>query len=144
MSATAFAVRSTYHTTLQKSPGQLVFGRDMIFNIEHIANWEYIRASKQKIIKKNNRIENSSRIPHNYSVGDKVMLRKGSENKYEQPYSGPHTILYVGKNGTVCLQIGAVVDTVNIYRIEPFKEAPSSIHGGECNMCPSNRMRKCS
>ena len=130
LSATAFAVRSTYHTTLKKSPGQLVFGRDMIFNIEHIANWEYIRASKQKIIKKNNRIENSSRIPHNYSVGDKVMLRKGSENKYEQPYSGPHTILYVGKNGTVRLQIGAVVDTVNIRRIEPFKEAPSSIHGG--------------
>ena len=33
LSATAFAVRSTYHTTLMKSPGQLVFGRDMIFNI---------------------------------------------------------------------------------------------------------------
>ena len=33
LSATAFAVWSTFHTTLQKSPGQLVFGRDMIFNI---------------------------------------------------------------------------------------------------------------
>jgi transposase InsO family protein len=28
LSAAAFAVRSTYHTTLQKTPGQLVFGRD--------------------------------------------------------------------------------------------------------------------
>ena len=35
LSATAFAVRSTHHITLQKSPGQLVFGRDMIFNIQH-------------------------------------------------------------------------------------------------------------
>jgi hypothetical protein len=54
LSATAFAVRATYHTTLQKSPRQLVFGRDMIFNVEHTANWEYIRARKQRLIKKNN------------------------------------------------------------------------------------------
>jgi transposase InsO family protein len=52
LSATAFAVGATYHTTLQKSPGQLIFGRDMIFNVKHTANWEYIRARKQKIIKK--------------------------------------------------------------------------------------------
>ena len=41
LSATAFAVQSTFHTTLQQTPGQLVFGRDMIFNIKHKANWEY-------------------------------------------------------------------------------------------------------
>jgi len=141
LSATAFAVRSTYHTTLKKSPGQIIFGQDMIFNIEHIANWEYIRANKQKIIHKNNILENSTRSPHDYSVGDKVMLRKGSENKYEQPYSGPHTILHVGKNGTVCLQVGAIIDTVNIRCIEPYKEAPSSVHGGECNMRYSRKRR---
>ena len=60
LSATAFAVRSTYHTTLQKSPGQLVFGRDMIFNITHKANWDYIRQRKQGIINKNNKQENNS------------------------------------------------------------------------------------
>ena len=48
LSATAFAVRFTFHTTLQSTPGQLVFGRDMIFNIQHIANWEYIKQRKQK------------------------------------------------------------------------------------------------
>jgi transposase InsO family protein len=42
LSATTFAVWSTYHTTLQKTPGQLVFGRDMICNVQHTANWEYI------------------------------------------------------------------------------------------------------
>jgi transposase InsO family protein len=35
LSATAFAVRSTFHTTPRNTPGQLVFGRDMIFNIKH-------------------------------------------------------------------------------------------------------------
>lgn len=141
LSATAFAVRSTYHTTLQKTPGQLVFGRDMIFNIEHLANWEVIRARKQGLIQKNNAYENAKRIPHTYTEGDKVMLKVGTEHKYEQPYSGPHHILQVFNNGTVCLQMGAVVDTVNIRRIEPFKEAPSSIHGGECNMRRSKRKR---
>ena len=36
LSATAFAVRSMFHTTLKKSPGQLVFGRDMILNIQYL------------------------------------------------------------------------------------------------------------
>jgi transposase InsO family protein len=93
LSATAFTVRSTYHTTLQKTPGQLVFGRDIIFNVQHTARWEYIWQRKQKLIKKNNKNDNAKRIPHTYNVGDKVMLRKGSENKYKKPYSGPHSIL---------------------------------------------------
>ena len=59
LAATAFAVRSTYHTTLKKTPGQLVFGRDMIFNIQHVANWELIRHYKQDCINKNNKAENA-------------------------------------------------------------------------------------
>ena len=43
----AFVVRSTYHRTKHKSPGQLFFGRDMILPIEHIGNWRYIRQRKQ-------------------------------------------------------------------------------------------------
>ena len=65
LSATAFAVRSTFHTTLKQSPGQLIFGRDMMLNIKHEANWEFIRQRKQSIIDKNNEAENathSSRI----------------------------------------------------------------------------------
>jgi len=103
LSATAFAVRSTFHTTLHKSPGQLVFGRYMILNIKHTANWDYIRQRKQKIINKNNQRENSKRVEHHYQEGDKVLLRRGTENKQEQPYTGPHTILTVADNGTVRL-----------------------------------------
>ena len=36
--AAALAIHSTYHTTLKASPGQLVFGQDMIFNIKYIAD----------------------------------------------------------------------------------------------------------
>jgi hypothetical protein len=73
LSATAFAVRSTLHTSLQSTPGQLVFERDMIFNIQQIANWELINQRKQKIIHVNNKKEIAKRVQHVYQVGDKVL-----------------------------------------------------------------------
>jgi hypothetical protein len=48
LSVTVFAIRSIFPTSLQSIPGQLVFGRDMIFNIQHIAIWECIKKRKQK------------------------------------------------------------------------------------------------
>src|SRR5210317_2437694 len=123
-----------YHVNLsyysQKIPGQLVFGIDMMLNVSHSANWDYIQQLKQKIIKKNNQAENSKRIPHIYLAGDQVMLKIGTENKYEAPYSGPHTIQKVFNNGNVCLKIGAVTETVNIRRIDPYRTSSDSIHGG--------------
>jgi hypothetical protein len=38
LQACAFGIRSTFHTTLQASPGQLVFGRDTINDIMFQAN----------------------------------------------------------------------------------------------------------
>ena len=46
LAVTMFAVRETYHTTLQASPMQLVFGRDAILNIKHVAKYEHIRKLK--------------------------------------------------------------------------------------------------
>ena len=39
LAATMFAVRATYHTTLEESPIQLVFFRDAILNIKHVSDW---------------------------------------------------------------------------------------------------------
>ena len=65
LAATAFAVQSTYHTTLKKMPGQLlVFGRDMIFNIQHVANWELNRQNKQNCINKSNKAEKAKQQAH--------------------------------------------------------------------------------
>jgi hypothetical protein len=114
LSVTAFAVRSTFHTTLQNTPGLLLFGRDMILNVKHEANCEYICARKQNIIIKNNKAENAKRIPHTYNIGDKVILTRGTENIYETPYQGPFTITQVNENGTVRMTIKNVEDTINI------------------------------
>jgi hypothetical protein len=72
--STAWAIRSTYHITLQATPCQLVFGRDMIHNIAFKANWNRIQKRKQDIINKSNQKENKSQIPHEYKVGDQVLL----------------------------------------------------------------------
>ena len=114
----------------------------MILNVKHEANWEYIHARKQKTIQKNNDAENAKRTPHTYAVGDKVLLRRGTENKYETPYSGPHTILKVNDNGTVRLKVKNVEDTYNIRRLTPFLDADAIGHGGECSMRISKAKRK--
>ena len=67
------------------------------------------------------------------------MLKIGTENKYETPFKGPYTILTVNNNGTVRLQMGAVIDTVNIRRLQPFREEPGVNPGGKCSMRTSRR-----
>ncbi len=122
LAATMFAVRATYHTTLQASPMQLVFGRDAILNITHITDWEHIRQRKQARINENNRRENLARRAHNYSIGDKILVKARKNSKHELEYSGPHEITQVNDNGTVRFQKGIVNDVVNIRRIKPFHE----------------------
>ena len=135
LAAAAFAMCSTYHTTLRATPGQLIFGRDMILNMQYLADWTAIKARKQQLIRKNNIIKNSKHIPYQYKVGDMVMLENHGSNKYEQPYKGPYLVTQVNTNGTVRLKIGAVTDTVNIRRIHPYKMTSSNTNrGGECSM----------
>lgn len=73
--------------------------------------------NKQCLVDKNNRAENTKRRAHLYQEGNLVLLQKGTEHKYETPYKGPYRILTVNDNGTVCLKIGAVKDTINIRQI---------------------------
>ena len=76
LSAAMFALRSTYHTTTQATPAQLVFSQDAILNTQFEANWHYIQQRKQLIIKTNNQRENAKRIPYTYRVGEKVLLHR--------------------------------------------------------------------
>ena len=120
LAATAFAVRSTYHTTLQATPGQLVFGRDMILNTPFIADWEAIRRRKQELIDKNNKNENAKRIPYTYRVRQQVLVRNKRANKYETPYIGPYPITKVWTNGNVTIRKGPVQERINIRWIKPY------------------------
>ena len=74
--ATAFAIRSTVHTTLGASPAQLVYGRDMVLPVQYKADWATITLKKQKRIDKSNRREKSKRFSIEYKEGDLVLLNK--------------------------------------------------------------------
>lgn len=123
LSAAAWAIRSTYHTTLQATPGQLVFQRDMLLPIKFKANWARINERKQNEINKNNARENNRRIPHDYKVGEKVLVTKpGIQGKMSLPREGPYPITKVFTNGTVRIQRGAINDRINIRRLTPYYE----------------------
>ena len=64
LAAMMFATRATYHTTLQATLTQLVFGQDTILNSTFETNWKYIKDRKQKLIDQNNAKENAKHIPH--------------------------------------------------------------------------------
>ena len=102
MTAVSYAIRSTYHTTLKASPGQLVFGQDMILPINFKAQWGLIAQRKQNRINESNKKENKKRIQHQYKIGDKVLLEKpGKLAKLAQPRTGPHDVIKVYENGTL-------------------------------------------
>ena len=124
LAATAFAIRSTFHTTLGATPAQLVYHRDMLLPIKFNYDWASIRMRRQKEIQRNNRRENKSRIPHVYEVGDKVTLDKpGITRKLSAPKLGPFTIERVHNNGTVTIRKGPIADRVNIRRVHPYRES---------------------
>jgi hypothetical protein len=124
VSAVGFAIRSTYHTTLQATPGQLVFGRDMIFPIQHVADWAHIKNRKQTLINKNNDRENAKRVDYDYVVGDAVLLYTPDPNKMEMPREGPYLITQVHVNGTVTIQKDSVTQRLNIRQLVPFNARP--------------------
>ena len=36
----AYGLRATYHSSIAASPGQIIFGRDMVINSLYLANWK--------------------------------------------------------------------------------------------------------
>ena len=82
LATTMFAVRATYHTTLQASPMQLVFGQYAILNTKHVADWEHIRKRKQLRINHNNKQENMRRNNHQYKVCEKNLVKRKKNSKH--------------------------------------------------------------
>ena len=55
----AWAVRYSYYHTIMATPGQAVFGRDMLFNIASFIDWQVVTAVKQRQVDIDNVIGNS-------------------------------------------------------------------------------------
>ena len=107
LSTASFVIRSTTNRKKVNSPGQLLFGRDMILLINYKVDWELIRQKKYTQIDKDNIRKNINRVDHDYKVRDKVMLTNNTAYKYETTYNGAFVITQFWNNGTVKSQYGA-------------------------------------
>ena len=124
LSSIAWVMRSTIHTTLDATPSELVFGRDMILPLEFKADWEHIRAKRQLQINKDNIRENKNRLDHSYSIGDRVLVLDpiSKTRKLERPTDGPFIVTRTHDNGKIRIQKGAVDETLSVRRIIPFRD----------------------
>ena len=53
-----------------------MFEQDMLFDIPFVADWKQIEEYTQHQTDRSNKCENSSRVDHDYKVGDKILIRK--------------------------------------------------------------------
>ena len=120
LAATMFAIRATYHTTLQAYTMKLIFGRDTILNIKHVTNWEKIRQHKQFLINHNNKRKNMCRNNHQYKVGDKIIVKRKKNPKHDLEFTGTFLITQINDNVTVRSQKVIINDSNNICKIKPF------------------------
>ena len=111
----AWAIRSTRYTTRKISPGQLVFGRDMLYSMHFFANWDKIAEDKQLIINKSNELENKNRLEHDCIITDKILIyRYGHFRKIEGPLLGPYEIVKIYTYRTVHIQRGVTTEFISI------------------------------
>ena len=92
-----------------------------MLDVEFHADWNAIKDRKQKRIVENNKRENAKRIPHNYQVGDQIMVKNDPNRKFgTNAYSGPYRVTSVNDNGTLRYQRGRISDTINIRNVSPY------------------------
>ena len=121
LASASWAIRSTFHTTLGATPGQLVYGRDMLFDLSFKANWKEITERKRTRIEYSNKRENSKRIRHTYNVGDLVSKdRNQLQPKLHRPRDGPYTVEKIYTNGTLKIRKGITSEKVSIRRLNPY------------------------
>ena len=103
LTAVAFAVRATLHTTTKATPMKLVFEKDTMLNIPFTANWKYIELRKKKQISKDNVRENSTRKEHQYVPDDLVLIKQDQPTKFgKNPYKKPFKVATIeGVNVTI-------------------------------------------
>ena len=92
----------------------------MILSINYIADWKYIRHCKAQI-EKYVFCKNSTRIEHNYRVGDSVITMNNRAFKYKTPFKGTYETVQTWTNGTITLQTGVLTTIINIRLIKSYK-----------------------
>jgi hypothetical protein len=117
------AMRTNVATTLEGSPGSLVFNRDMFYNLPLIADWHAITRRREHHVNENLRRQNRRRRKWDYAVGQKVLKNIFEPTKIGPRTTGPYVISRVHVNGNVTVQLrDEVTERLNIRRVIPYRE----------------------
>lgn len=120
-SAVAYGIRATVHGTTMYTPGQLVFGKDMILRSDVEVNMELVRRRRESAIAHNNQRENRRRIKYDYKEGDKVLILSGGLDPKLQLHEGPYKVVsYNRSNGVLHIQRKGYIESIHIRRVRPF------------------------
>ena len=115
------ALRSRYSYSIHSSPGALVFGRDMFFDLPITADWIAIKNHRERLIEANLYRQNQKRRTFDYQPGQAAMIVNKDPKKMEQRLEGPYLIHQVHTNGTVTLVHGPhLLERINIKRLRPY------------------------
>ena len=66
----AWAIRASYHHTIMTTPGQAVFGGDILFNLASVLYWIVVTTAKQCQVYIDDVRENYRRVTHDYAICD--------------------------------------------------------------------------
>ena len=101
-----YAVQCVYHSTLQATPRQLVFGRNMFLDITFQTNYKEIWLRKKKLINFNNKPENTKLFQYDYKFSLYVyILSDINYRKLEGDKLGLFRITQVNTNDSVRIKI---------------------------------------
>ncbi len=119
-----WAICSTYHTVLKASPGTAIFGRDMLFDIPFIADWNKIGDYRQLQTDLSTECKNKKRVNYDYKVGDRVLvIQDGILCKAQSPHGKePWTTTTVHTNGTIRIQRETKTERIYIRRETPYTD----------------------
>jgi len=125
LDAVAWAVRTTINPNIKHSPFHLAFNQDMLFRQAIKVDWEAISKERQRLVAASNQRENRGRINKQYAPGDPVLIVMDADERRSHPKmnaltKGPYTVTRVYTNGTVQLNRGNFMETINIRRLKPY------------------------
>ena len=122
----SFALRSTYSSRTESSPGAVAFHRDMLYDIKHFTNYEYLHQKKIKEIRENIEKENKHRKEYQFQPGQQVTIKldKKIAGKMETLQLGPYELVAVRNNGTIIVNKGNYMETWNIRNVLPYQVKP--------------------
>jgi hypothetical protein len=109
---------------------QLVFGMYMIFREQAKIDGQLLKCQQHVQAIANKKKENKNCVPHEYKIGDLVLIvQKSYEHKRKaklsSPTEGPFPIVCTYTNINVCIKRGNYEEDVSICRICPYNPANS-------------------